>query len=357
MSAVDDIYDALTDDEAFEALPVRLANVVGARSATLQTFGADGSFLSITTSYFTDEMAQFYVDNEFHRYDLWRAPASRPETINTLQLMDDIISKERVQRSIFFNEFYRRFGDDTGRCLGGVMSFRGGLAGLGLHRSVGAEPFSAEDLKRVQPMVVHLQRLCEVRTALSHATTRALLAEGGLNAQARAIFITNGHGRVLMMNTAAEALATTGDAFCLRGGAIQAVQDDANALLAAAIGSAAARRGASGGAFAAPSPLRRTPLRTVVSPVSIGGATRVLVVVDDAETQDGALHLKLKGMFGLTAAEAATVAALVEGQSPAEIAEARGVGLATVRTQIQISLRKMDARGITELVRLAVTLP
>ena len=52
-----------------------------------------------------------------------------------------------------------------------------------------------------------------------------------------------------------------------------------------------------------------------------------------------------------------TIAALAEGSSPTEAADARGVSVNTVRTQIQQALRKADVRSLMDLVRLAASLP
>jgi DNA-binding CsgD family transcriptional regulator len=159
------------------------------------------------------------------------------------------------------------------------------------------------------------------------------------------------------MNAAAEQLVQAGDALTVSRGVLRALDAAAERALAAAIAAAAARQGDFGGAVLLPSPALSQPLRAIVTPLSVGSITRVLVIVDDPSRRDAGLPQKLIGLFMLTAAEAATVAALAEGRSPAEISEMRQVSLPTVRTQIQSALGKMNARGIADLVRLSATLP
>ncbi|HEX4510937.1 MAG TPA: LuxR C-terminal-related transcriptional regulator [Burkholderiaceae bacterium] len=61
--------------------------------------------------------------------------------------------------------------------------------------------------------------------------------------------------------------------------------------------------------------------------------------------------------YGVTTAESAVLSALCNGKSPRAIAEERGIAVSTVRTQISRIRQKTGARSITELLRLASTLP
>jgi DNA-binding CsgD family transcriptional regulator len=61
-------------------------------------------------------------------------------------------------------------------------------------------------------------------------------------------------------------------------------------------------------------------------------------------------------MFGLTAAEAQLCAALLQGLSPQEHADARGVSITTVRSQIRSALSKTGQGRIAGLVALTARL-
>lgn len=74
----DEIYEALTDEEAFQALPAKLAAAVGARSATFQVFEADGAFREMAFNHFTPEMFDFYVSQQMYHHDMWRLSGRAP---------------------------------------------------------------------------------------------------------------------------------------------------------------------------------------------------------------------------------------------------------------------------------------
>ncbi|MHA7773610.1 helix-turn-helix transcriptional regulator [Roseibium sp. M-1] len=69
------------------------------------------------------------------------------------------------------------------------------------------------------------------------------------------------------------------------------------------------------------------------------------------EPSGQSLQHQLQQEFGLSPAEAATALKLAGGDTPAEIALARGVSIHTVRNQIKASLSKTDCRRQSDLVR------
>ena len=82
------------------------------------------------------------------------------------------------------------------------------------------------------------------------------------------------------------------------------------------------------------------------------GAPCVLLALSDrAAVADAAI---LSRRLGLTRAEAEVALALAEGMTPAEIAEARGVSLHTVKNQIKAMASKCGVRRQVELVTLVI---
>lgn len=68
----------------------------------------------------------------------------------------------------------------------------------------------------------------------------------------------------------------------------------------------------------------------------------------------GAAGDGLAARFGLTEAEAAVLVALVDGQTPAEIAARKGVSLTTVRTHIARLHIKFGTTRTLDVVRIAL---
>jgi DNA-binding CsgD family transcriptional regulator len=348
---IDEIYDGLTDDEAFAALPARLADLAGARSCTLQAFGVDGSLLVLAGSgHFSTEIDELYVTAGFAEFDPWR-----PGCMSRLNLAcssADYLDLEDYQRSPFYNELYRPFGDDTAHCLGAAMPHRHGLGALGLHRGLSKDTFSPDEVERIQPLVRHLRRLLEVRCVLAGGREDAKTLSDLIDAAPLALFVVDGGGRLLFCNAKGLRLCDPGGVFALRFGLLRAHQ---RADLMSSLIQAAVRHGRDG-AMELPTSDGRS-LRAVVAPWRTGERTRAVVMIDDPATPDTSLPAKLSGLYGLTAAEAEVAAALAEGLSPTEIAERREVSLATVRSQIHQALRKSDARSLADLVRLAASAP
>lgn len=104
-----------------------------------------------------------------------------------------------------------------------------------------------------------------------------------------------------------------------------------------------------------------------------GGTTRFMAFVpvrDDGHAEPGVLLLLGRAQvcgalsvqffarqYGVTTAESAVLSALCNGKSPRSIAEQRGIAVSTVRTQITRIRQKTGARSITDLLRVASTLP
>lgn len=353
MTAVADLYDAITDDEAFTALPERIASLAGARSAAIHIFDPDGQIANLATSYFSDEMSRYYLDHGLHEHDLWRKVSDQRRLDGQVVNFNDIVTPERFRQSVFYNEFFRRFGDDTAQCLGGVFHFEGGVFTIGTHRAGGAEAFSADDLERLAPQVPHLRRIYQVRTRFSGVSQRADLSEAALKGAGHPLLIVDGAGRPLLVTSAAETVLATSPLLKIRRGRLTAAAASDDQAIAQAISTAANRAG--GGNVRLSSDERE--LRLLISPVDAGGRTAVLILLDDPAILPAGRASALTSLYGLTAGEARAVMAIVEGLSPAEAADRFAVGLPTVRTQLSNALRKTGARSLIRLVQLVSTLP
>lgn len=211
----------------------------------------------------------------------------------------------------------------------------------------------AEALARLMP---HLRRamLMTVRlreAARAVAETRLLAGAGG-----RVAVVVDADCRVMACTEVAQALLDAGDGLFLRCGRIGARGEQGRAL-ARAVHEAAARTGDSGGGLR----IERadgTRLAVFVVPASPAaadddcppGAALVTAVVLGAPR---ALPIeRLAALFGLTSAEGEVAAALFAGETPGAIAKARGVGIATVRSQLSAIYAKTGAPTAVDLVRL-----
>lgn len=357
MSIVDEIYDGLTDDEALMALPSRLAALTGARSCTLEVFAPDNRLLAgVESGYFSQEMNDFYIAERMYRYDYWRPGFERAGATHRAISAERVVDPSGYETSIFYNEFYRRYGDDTGRVMGAVTPMRSGVFILSQHRGLPSEAFSEADEQTIQPLLRHLARVFHVRMSMLNSAIRAGAAEDVLDGWRQAVFVVDAAGRPVFANRQGEVLLVPDGPLTLRDGRLRARHPAADSRLVELVAGAARGRETHGGAMTLPLDEFRSR-RVVVAPWRSGGKTRVVVMIDDPNELAPSSAARLSGLYGLTAAEAKTVVALAQGLSPAEAAQARGVSVATIRTQIHQARAKSGARSVTDLVRLAASLP
>lgn len=93
------------------------------------------------------------------------------------------------------------------------------------------------------------------------------------------------------------------------------------------------------------------PLSVLVSRHQlVPGQVSFLFVLRDPERAPGLDIALLADIFDLTHAEAAVVAGVVAGYKPSQIAEQRGVVIATVRCQLKAARAKIGVNGQAELV-------
>jgi DNA-binding CsgD family transcriptional regulator len=163
--------------------------------------------------------------------------------------------------------------------------------------------------------------------------------------------------RVLRCNHAARMALRSEQPLWRRNGQLGAADADDELRLQAAVQAASERsqrglitlRGGDAAALSvAVVPLKSSPGQR---------AEAVLLVLGRQELCARLSTQRLATDHGLTPAESAVLAALVEGFEPREIADRHGVKLSTVRTQVQSIFDKLGVRGIRQLFMKVATLP
>lgn len=350
------IYQAVADAETFVGLAGAIARSIGARSGIIQLFGRDGAPPEISFNHWSTEHGRYYLDTGMYQHDVWRTVATAPEAFNHVQNMDDAVPVDQFMNTVFYNEHFRRFGDDTVHCIGGMFNVGGVLGSIGVHRGLGATPFDEIEVAKVEALVPHLSRALELRTLLGAAAKRAALAESALDQNSNAVLILDARGRLLFANAAARQVLEASNGVALGRGGVRLAFESAHRRFTRAVAEACARRGGAGAAMTIPRP-RGAPLKALIAPVGADGLTHALVVIHDPDVADVDRAGALRALYGLTPAVAEVMVALGRGLSPAEIAVGRGVSLTTIRTQVSQAIEQTDTRSIAELAALAASTP
>jgi PAS domain-containing protein/DNA-binding CsgD family transcriptional regulator len=353
---IHEIYEALLDEEAMALLPSRLAAAVGARSSTFQIYEGQTP-VYLASSYFSGEMTEFYMANDVVSLDCWTPLVTERGLFNQAVDADMFMSREQFKSTAFHNEFFRRFGDDTGYSLGAVLKTRSGIVGLGLHHALGAKSYGDAGVETLNAVLPHLRRLVEARSVLTVADHRVRDAEVLLHAQAIAILLVDRLGRIAFANAAAERILARSDGLVCRNGFLRA-HGLQGARLEAAI-SQVVGAAASADAVAIARPSEAKAYHVLITPHRGPGARpdRGMILIEDPEQDDPGIAMRLRSLFDLSAAQADLAARLFAGETLVEASENRGVLVSTSRTQLNGVLAKTGMGRQSELMAMIGRLP
>lgn len=223
---------------------------------------------------------------------------------------------------------------------------------------------SSEDVRiieRLSPLIAKSLRLHRVFDAL-HARFGAML--GALDRLGLGVLLLAEEGEIILSNSAADMVLEAHDGLsCDRARRLRADDPAASMALASAIAAtwATARRqgwtadrlvAVARRSGAAPYLMTLGPLVDGAGEFERGFGCAIAFIVDPG----GATPLSVEGLRfagGLTEAETAVCALLVEGLAPAEIAARRGVSPLTVKAQTRAIMGKLRCGTRADLVRLA----
>ena len=351
------IYEALFDDEALEQLPQRLANAVGGRSTILNWRHSDGGFGALGYCYFTPEFMAAYVET-WAALDPWVIAAAQPSMLNRVLLLDEAVPSDAFARSALYNDFVRASGDDTFYAMGVAYSSARGDGILGVNRGRAAGPFEASDLARLQLHAKDIGRVLKLRGEIAAAQRDKEVTSAALDTMAVAIAVVAWNGRLLEANAAAEAVFERADGFGRRGGMIGAVlHGDAQALERAIALATAPTRPTATSVMVNRAPGLAAYLVTVAPLATASPRRRAMLIFRDPETRDASLAQRLRGLFGLSKAEAEIAVDLLEGCSPVEVAARRTVTANTLKTQLASLMGKMGCTRQSQVVSIVAALP
>lgn len=349
MIRTEEIYDAATDDAAFDQLASALASAVGARSGVLHWGNGENDVQEISLSgYFPDEQMAVY-DDSFQNDDLWVEAMDRPGSMNRAWNCEQLVPTATYERSRIYNEWIRPMGDDTFHCMAGVVSQGGVHAKIGLHRGRRQQSFTADEVRSLQDSVGHLGRMFAIRSKLGRATHYGRTLHATLDLVGHAVFILNPNAALVECNSAAERMLRRADALLLRQRHVKArdVLDDE--AFQAALRAAAAPDASQAGAIF----VHRhngAPYVLSIASARIGDMRQIIVIASDPAERDASLTSRIRALYGLTKAEAEVAEALSAGTPPEQLSEERGVAINTVRTQMKNIYAKLDCSRQSELV-------
>ncbi len=350
MSILDNIYDAVSDDDAFARLPAAIAADVGSRSCMMQLLTPEGRLLEHAFNYWQPEQFDYFVKNQLFRLDEWLQFGLTPQFIGRAFNYDDHFSTTHFLNSPLYNEFFRTFGDDTARHMGAMQPIQDRVFVVGLHRPARDRPFDDGQLARFKGLTGHLRRLGTARAALVRGRQTIDELATSLDAPLIGIIRVDQRGRLIHANAAGRDILHLQDGLMLIGQMIAVQAYAVQQQFAEAVRTAALRSGGQGDALLVPRSSSKPPWRVVVVPDEAQASGRATLLIESSG--EGGLRAHLAGLYGLSRAESEVAALLADGLAPTEIADRRSVSLDTVRNQIKALLQKTGASRLGGLIAL-----
>lgn len=274
-------------------------------------------------------------------------------------LDEEILPRETLERTEFYNDFTRSIGAEFG------MVIRLGLSGstvaaMNVGRPLKRGRFTRSEIAvaaRLQRHLVRAYAMTETFAGLKELNAGLIEA---LNHTSSAMLLLDGGGRILHVNGAAERLLSAGDPLQACGGRLTARDPVAAQGLAALIGGAGADDWKERRSATLPLPRRddrsplpliltASPLRLESASAFVHGSAVLVSVKDPAETQREPSRFD---QFTLTQAERRLAATLCDGLSLREASDRHAISFNTARAQLAAVFAKTGTRRQLDLVRL-----
>ncbi|MER8825969.1 hypothetical protein NKH73_03395 [Mesorhizobium sp. M0938] len=361
---VHSIYRASTEPREWAIFVETLSSLLGGTFISLHAHDAAekiglGIYTSTIDPDFLDTYGQYYASK-----NVWAAGLAA-SAVGRVVHSEELCDQADLMKSEFYNDCLR-----TQNLVA--------ASGIVFHRSRDKLFYLAgnvrqQELDRVRPplqsmlhmLAPHIARACEMMRNLP------AYAEGEdyrtmMEVSGDAFFLIDQHGRVTHANRAATTLQReAGLASIRRGGFLQFRDPQAEAALQAALG---VIKRADFSRLRGDFIIRQAmgaPLRAMIAPIERRAALSIFdQAFDDLPIASLVVRnhpprpasTSISQVYGLTPAESALAQAVAEGMAPSDYAEARGVSIHTVRTQLKMVFAKTETRRQNELAALMLRL-
>lgn len=353
------IYDAVLDEAALQEVPEAIARIAKGRSCLIVQRASGSPVQTFAYNNFSDDQQAQYVAH-FSADDPWMIAAST-QAANTAQSLDRHVPLAQWRRSWFYNEFAKPNGlADLAHCLAVSLTLgRDGVAVLGIQRDHRRGSFGRAEESLIQQAVPHMRRLLLLRTRLDVTEDRARDANAMFDMLATGVVLVDADGRVHFANVTARRFMGSRDGILeLPGGYLSAERHADAIALRSEIRRAAT--GPGGGAVQIRRSSGASALQVLTTPLHWPEeklTRKVMLVLHDPDSDPRELAVVLMQLFNLSLGEAQVALAVAQGSSLHELAEARGVRLSTVQTQLKRALDKTGQRKQSGLVRVISRVP
>ena len=357
LEAIGGLYEAATDAAMLPGLGGRIARLVRAESALLFTARkADAGLLrriSMTENF--DARSRAAYDAHFHQRNEWFQRGARlPSPV--VVMGGELIDYADFERTEFCNDWCKPIG--IYHTLGSTVPMGGdAMVAMGIHRGPKDDSFTESERGAVRTLLPHLARGLQIADRLGTAEQRQALGDEALFELGIGVVLVDVGQRIVFANRIADHMIAKSRWLTASAGRLRAIHPASSEAFEAALNVAGeVSIGASlsaGGVVRLRDPLSNelsvlvTPFR---SAALAGGNAAIAVLFSDPDARRTQSPGAIAAAFGLTPAEGALVAALVNGKPLAVYASEAGISFHTARAQLRAVFEKTEVTRQPDLV-------
>lgn len=356
------IYDAALMPELWPVFLERMSDALGSRGTVLYLvdFASRSSTcrsdeISFIQSVRIDPEAVASYDHYYSKINVWlEHSGDLPE--GELITTDRLYSACELVKTEWYNDWLKPQGYFHAM-LGHLLKRDRQAVRLSVFRPR-QRPFSNDEMTLFGRLVPHLRRSCMIHTQFSEVKSVQSVATDLLHRLPLGLILFDQSGQAVFANQMAESLMRDGFYINASGRCMTGNVHDTRALRqlicdALEFGESHAMS-LHGNSFNRPLSVIAVSLHKHSLPFIASGPSVALFVCDPARPL--VLDDKLLAQcYGLSPAEAKLAVALLQGQTPAEYAEIRGISSNTVKTQLKQVLAKTGTHRQSELIQLLTT--
>jgi len=362
-SAISCLYEAPTDPRAWAEFMAKFGGLIDARGGQYLLW--DPAQKQIGFSVMTDE----YPEKDAEYYNTHVAPVDERRQLVEQALPGRwMFDHEHFDaRFVDRSEAYRWLHSCNIRYSAAVRLAEGNnmLSLIALFRAPRQQPFSHEERYWLDRVTPHIQRASKLHLRLDSLRTSAAAGWQAMSTLDYPILVVDEQARIQFTNLAADAMLRAPRApMQVRQGQLRGATPASHERLMVAVRLATAAHARQGKVLAIQRELGSPAYQVAVLPAAnacefeLPSDRPMALIVLGAPGQGRSVDAELlRQLFGLSDAEARIVAGLAEGLTLKQMADQAQVGIATVRTQLQMAFGKTNTHRQTELVQLVSALP
>lgn len=337
-------YDAILEPQAWEPALAEFCQLSGAKAASIHTFNPMEGRIGLYIEHGCDPI---YTRSLFSTYAAMTptgASIFMAEVDEPMGVFDFIDEDEFIA-----SRFYREWCQPQGYydMLGTLISKQPREIGaLSITRIERQPRFNAHDKELMALLAPHVRRAVKIAGLLENRVHDIEQLTDVIDVLDSAVIITNSDGKILRTNFAGRTALTTGLILQSSEGMIDSNDEDVRREIKSALNGDV--RGPS--TFTLPA---TDGSRKLVAIMPLGAQRNEFAIFLKTEDADiPAIGRHLVAAFKMTPREVGVLMPLLEGHTPAEVADKLGIGMATVRTHLQRLFNKTGTNSQAELVSL-----